>query len=360
MFHHVAEIDKTSKANYKEARIHISSCFNIKLWQKKLEAYHDKHLVNLLTYGFPLGIKDRDNLKRHVISNHSSATQYPEAITEYIEKELSEHALLGPFSQPPHALYHCSPLLTRPKGEHKRRVIVDLSYGDNNSVNGATAKETYEDVPFTLQLPTLDHLLGQITSRKDPYLIKADIARAFRNVPIDPRDAIKCGIAHKGSYFIDKNLVFGAVMGTMFFQRISSAIKFILEQENTVIWSYIDDLFAAVEGREAQDKFEKMCSTVTDLGLPLNPDKVKSPNKVMDIMGIIVNVTNETLSIPAEKLRDITDICNSFHEKHTCTKKELQSLLGKLLCVSKIIKPARGFLNRMLCTLRVMENTTYL
>ena len=37
------------------------------------------------------------------------------------------------------------------------------------------------------------------------------------------------------------------------------------------------------------------------------------------------------------------------------TKRELQSLLGRLLYVSKVIQPARGFLNRMLQTLRQMR-----
>ena len=38
------------------------------------------------------------------------------------------------------------------------------------------------------------------------------------------------------------------------------------------------------------------------------------------------------------------------------TKRELQSLLGRLLYVSKVIQPARGFLNCMLQTLRQMQD----
>ena len=154
------------------------------------------------------------------MKNHSSATQYPEAIDAYIEKELQEKALLGPFSHTPHGSYHCSLLLTRPKGEGKRRVIVDLSYGQHEAVNGVPDRDSYEGIPFTLQLPTLDHLLSQIVTMKNPYLIKADIAHAFRNVPIDPHDVIKCGISHNEQFYIAKNLVFGVVNGTMFFQRI--------------------------------------------------------------------------------------------------------------------------------------------
>ena len=121
---------------------------------------------------------------------------------DFIKKELDFAALLGPFKHTPHPEFHCSPLLTRPKDGDKRRVIVDLSFGEGDAVNQVTDKTTYEGIPFTLQLPTLDHMLAQILELNKPKLIKVDVSRAFRNVPIDPRDAIQCGFQQDGSYFI--------------------------------------------------------------------------------------------------------------------------------------------------------------
>ena len=138
--------------------------------------------------------------------------------------------MLGPFKHNPHPEFHCSPLLTRPKDGDKRRVIVDLSFGKGDAVNQVTDKTTYEGIEFSLQLPTLDHVLAQILELKQPKLIKVDVSRAFRNVPIDPRDAIKCGFQQDGSYFIDKCLVFGSVNGTFIFQRISDAIRHMLAE----------------------------------------------------------------------------------------------------------------------------------
>ena len=57
------------------------------------------------------------------------------------------------------------------------------------------------------------------------------------------------------------------------------------------------------------------------------------------------------------------DIVRSYNEtflKDTTSCKELQSLMDKLLCISKVIKPARGFLNRMLEGLRSMGTNTEL
>ena len=194
-------------------RIEIQSNFNLSLWEKKLKEYEDRHIVNMLRFGFPLGIKDRSGLKRKYIENHSSPLQFKQDVQKFIDKELTFKALLGPFSHPPHPLFHCSPLLIRPKEGSSRRVIVDLSYGDQGeAVNKVTDKNTYEGLEFILQLPTLDHLLQQALSLNIPKLIKVDISRAFRNVPIDPRDAVKCGIKHEGKFYLDKFLVFGQLM----------------------------------------------------------------------------------------------------------------------------------------------------
>ena len=64
------------------------------------------------------------------------------------------------------------------------------------------------------------------------------------------------------------------------------------------------------------------------------------------------DTVHRTLSIPPDKLQDIIALCNNWRNKTTCTKANLQSLLGSLLYASKCVKPARFFLNRMLQVLR--------
>ena len=135
----VSEISRVGIPNYKGARIEIQSNINLDKWESYLKNYKDKEVVNLLRYGFPLGINDHKTLNRTNISNHSTATQYPTDVQAYINKEKEKGALLGPFTKIPHEEYHSSPLLTRPKEGDTRRVIVDLSYGDV-SVNGCTIK----------------------------------------------------------------------------------------------------------------------------------------------------------------------------------------------------------------------------
>ena len=73
-------------------------------------------------------------------------------------------------------------------------------------------------------------------------------------------------------------------------------------------------------------------------------------------LGILVDTIQGTVSIPAEKLRDVRLMVDAYGEKSFCTKRELQSLLGSLLYLHKCVKPARCFLNRMLDVLRHATN----
>ena len=63
------------------------------------------------------------------------------------------------------------------------------------------------------------------------------------------------------------------------------------------------------------------------------------------------------MSVPSEKLHNILQLCHQWENKNTCTKQQLQSLLGSFLYISKCVKPARAFLSRMLQFLRDMGDS---
>ena len=106
----------TGVPNYKGARIPIVSKLNVAAWEAYAADYGDKRIVDYIKFGMPLSIDPhRDKLCSQSIQNHHSAIQHPQAVSDYIEKELSFGALLGPMTSIPHSTFHCSPLMTRPK-----------------------------------------------------------------------------------------------------------------------------------------------------------------------------------------------------------------------------------------------------
>ena len=117
--------------NYRGVRIPIKSGLNIEAWEKYLQDYADKRVLQCIKFGFPLSLCDPGKLKNSKVTNHYSACQYPSQVQEYIDKEIELGALLGPIKDINHEHFHCSPLLTRPKGPDKRRFILNPSYPMN-------------------------------------------------------------------------------------------------------------------------------------------------------------------------------------------------------------------------------------
>ena len=152
--------------NYKCARIPLTSGFNWEYIEHHIQDYHDKIILDYIKYGFPLSIMADQVIESGAKDNHSSAKAYSGEVSQFISEELEHKALLGPFDQIPHSEFTWAPLMTRPKGSG-RLVILDLSYGDF-SLNKATNRLKFDDEPFSLKLPSLDHILSHFSRNGDP------------------------------------------------------------------------------------------------------------------------------------------------------------------------------------------------
>ena len=234
--HMATVIQATGLPNYRLARFPIQSGLNIEAWRHHLKGYYNEKLIEYLTYGFPLSLQHDTCLNNTVVVNHYSARQFPANIKSYLDKEISLGAILGPFPEITFNKFHCSPLLTRPKDNGKRRVILDLSFPKGASLNDAVDSEAFGGTPFTLKFSTVDDILDKIRSAKDRILLsKIDIARAFRNLWIDPVDAFRFGIHWEGQFFPDVAAVFGWIHGTASFQMVSDAILYIMRHAHFLL-----------------------------------------------------------------------------------------------------------------------------
>ena len=173
---------KSGLPNYRQARIPLTSGLNIGAWKRYLRDYPDQKLIQYLQYGFPLSIKNPNVLNNHNVKNHYSALQFPHAIEQYLAKELSEGAIIGPikhFGQnPEHGHIHFSPLLTRPKDTDNRRIILDLSFPKGLSLNDQVDKTRFDTSEFCLRFPSTDDIANEICKHGDDVTIaKIDVAR---------------------------------------------------------------------------------------------------------------------------------------------------------------------------------------
>ena len=195
-------------------------------------------------------------------------------------------------------------------------------------------------------------LISSKILRPGALIYKVDISRAFRQLRIDPGDIDLLGIVHNHLY-LDGSVPFGFRLGSGFFERCSDAIRYIMKcHGHNALLNYIDDLIYIGLPSKIHESYAFLLSLLQDLGLEISQKKLVPPSMEVVCLGILINTVNKTISIPSEKLQEIKNMCETWKHKKSCTRTQLQSLLGSLLYITKCVRPARSFLNRMLQVLR--------
>ena len=345
-------VKSTGKPNFLGARLPVMSQLNVQVWQTLLKDYWDQQLLHLLQFGFPLDFNMACPL-RHDLNNHSSANEFPADVDAYIDEECRYGAILGPFHVNPIVNVYNPPFMTRNKpNSDRRRVIIDLSWPLGSSVNSGIDKNTYLDTPFSLTFPTVDDITSELKRiGRGGLLYNIDVSHAFRHVKIDPGDYDLLGL-HSHRAYVDTCLPFGTRHGSQINQRLSEAVRYIMRQKGFRVIDYIDDYVGVGVPHVAHVSFESLFDLMEKLGLTISDKKLVPPSTKVVCPGVLINTEDDTVSIPPDKLHHINDTVNEWRNKKTCTKRQLQSLLGLLLYVHKCVQLARAFLNRMLTLLR--------
>jgi len=116
----------------------------------------------------------------HLTKNH------PEVIDEYVQKELCQDNILGPF--PPHTapVVHINHFGVIPKKHQpgKWHLITDLSF-----LEGASVNTTIDTKLCSLKYITVEEVAKQaVALGRGSLITKIDIKSAYCLVPVAPRD----------------------------------------------------------------------------------------------------------------------------------------------------------------------------
>ena len=131
------EVQRSGRYNFQGPRISVPTSIRYDRLREALgedTTAKEQRTLELLQFGFPLGCKPNFG-SRTPLKNHHSAKCFKGAIDQYLSSASHAQAILGPFQQSPIAGLCYSPLMTVPKEESKRRVIVDFSFPAGSSIN---------------------------------------------------------------------------------------------------------------------------------------------------------------------------------------------------------------------------------
>ena len=355
---------KSGKFNFEKCRIPINNRLNIDYIRNCLEDYKDKQICDFLEFGFPIGfngdntlLKAFDSTKIWQFKNHTGAHEHPEEMQKYLQKEIINKAIIGPFKTCPfQSGIKISPLNSIPKKDtEERRVILDLSFPKGHAVNDFISKDDYLGEKIDLIYPKVDDFIQIIKSKgKGCLLFKKDLRRAFRQFPICPSSYNLVGFVWKKHIFCDTVLAMGCRSSAYLCQRVTNAISFIMFKIGVLVLNYLDDLASAEKEELAEFAYNTLGSVLRKCGIEESEDKSCPPSKIMTFVGVLFNTETMTIEITSERLQEIRILIITWLTKEKASLKDIQSLLGKLNFVAACVRPARLFVSRMLTWLKAL------
>ena len=91
-----------------------------------------------------------------------------------------------------------------------------------------------------------------------------------------------------------------------------------------------------------------MLQTCSDVGFAVNPQKVEQPTTTLEFLGIVLDTVKMEMRISIERMNDILTELRQWVFRKRATKRQLLSLIGKLMFVCRVVKPGRIFVQRLI------------
>ena len=327
-------------------------------WKDELSKDCDSEF---LLDGFTHGFRITDSAPKMDIiqerNNYKSAT-CPENRNQ-VEKQLLSEIAKGHYVITDNKPSIISALGAIPKKDtDELRIIHDCSQPIDNGVNSlfTVQKHSFESVDSAIR-----HL------KPHGWLAKVDLKSAYRHVGIHPQDYKVMGLKYHFSkdnrftYFYDTRLCFGASASVGIFHRITqSIVRMMHRQGHNKVMCYLDDFLLIGDTKtECQKSMDKLLQLLHKLGFTINWSKVVYPTQNIDFLGININSTANTLTIPKDKLQAIKQTVNKWIKKTKATKRELQSLIGIINWAAKCVKAVRPILHSLINLVKKLKKASH-
>ena len=149
---------------------------------------------------------------------------------------------------------------------------------------------SYLNEPYKLRLPGIDRLCEFILQLSQGYLLyKLDLQRAYRQIPIDPKDYHLLGFRFNILLCFDTRCPFGLNTSALICQRTTKAVVHCFTQIGFLVDVYLDDFYGADLPARASTAFTSLKQLLQELCLQTSPDKDSPPSSKLVCLGIDVD-----------------------------------------------------------------------
>ena len=320
-------------------------------WRDFLTAHPDQefaaYIYSGLLGGFKIGFDQHSVSLQPSRRNHLSAQMNEDVVRDYIMAERDAGRLVGPFQHSDLPCIHVSPIGLVPESEKGQwRMIVDLSFPFDHSVNDGVSSTL-----SSLSYSSVDDVVDLILCLgKGARLVKVDLKRAYRQIPVHPQDHHLLGIMWKHEVYVDRALLFRLRSAPNIFSAVSDVIAWAFHMVGlTHQIHYLDD-FLFVEplvSHRSSSTLDTALKTLDHLGFPVSRNKIEGPATCITFLGVLIDTNAFELRLPADKLQRMRSMVSSWSTRESCRRKDLESLLGHLSHAATVVRPGRTFLREL-------------
>ncbi len=310
---------------------------------------YDNDIVQYLHRGFTEGFHTGfvgENMLMIAPESHT-VHKYPGAMEGLLAKSIAAGIVDGPFTDPPHEFFRCSPVSVRPKKTPgKFRRIQDLSWPyDERSIN----RSIPDDIK-TVHYATISDAINTIKCvGPHCWMAKLDIMRAYDNLPVHPTEQHLLGFRVNGLYYFGLVLPQGMGTSCRIFECFSTALEWIIRNKFGVKCHHIldDFLIIAPSFDSCSSALHSILQFFHDMGIPVEPSKTEGPTQCLSFVGIELDTDLMESRLPLDKVQDCFAMLDGFITTNKSTLVAIQRLTGKLCFATSTIPYGRPFLRRL-------------
>lgn len=322
-------------------------------WRLWLADHPDQSFANRLIeyaeHGIPIGFSGPEN---QVISdNWPSSIKFNAEVEAFIQENLSLGRVEGPLIDlPPN--FRSSPLgAFMRRRSSKVRVIHDLSWPPGQSVNDGIDKADYS-VKYT----SVDEAAKLCAKYKEPWMAKIDLKSAYMSCAVQEQDKNYLGFSWRGSdgqiqFYRFACLPFGLRSAAKLFNDFATGLEYVMRLRGVSITlvHYLDDYLVICGSVEECSKcLDIMINTCNLSGFEVQHNKTAGPARIVEFLGIVIDTVNEQLKISEDRICEIREELIKWDHRKTASKRQLLSLIGKLMFCARVVRNGSMFTRRLI------------
>ena len=342
----------------KKLGVEVRPCpgLNLTAWEQELNDDPDKEfLLNGISNGFDIIDEDSD-ISPVLCANHPSARPSSPLYAKASAQVLNEIEC-GNYVICDSAPDVVSPMAAIPKPDGGVRLIHDCSRPPGRSVND------YCSTDWKQKFARVDDAASLMT--EGCWFAKVDLKHAYRSVGISEKSQLATGLQweFKGKtiYMKDTKLPFGARLSPGIFHRITQAVKRIMARKgHDLLIVYLDDFLLISNSKEAcAEALSVLISLLRKLGFSIHWGKVVDPTQKITFLGVELDSVQMSMRLPHDKLCILRQELQGFLGRKRATKRQLQSLAGRLSWAAAVVKGGRVFLRRIFNKISMLRHSCH-